>query len=66
MRQDLDTRTKGTEPPFAYYEGDHTALVHVLWAAKHEGLTLEADADEIASIIAHSRWLAAVKARADA
>ena len=30
MRLDNDTRQKGTEGPFEPWEGDHTALVHVL------------------------------------
>lgn len=61
---DLDTRTKGTEGPFEHWEGDHTALVHVLWAAKHQGLTLEHDADAIASMVLRSRFLAAHTAQA--
>lgn len=35
---DLDTAEKGTAPPFEPWEGDHTALVHVLWSAEHDGL----------------------------
>lgn len=35
---DLDTIEKGTEPPFEAWEGDHTALVHVLWSAEHDHL----------------------------
>jgi hypothetical protein len=56
---DLDTRQLGTDGPFAVWESDHTALVHVLWQAKRNGLTLEADADEIARLITTSRWMAA-------
>lgn len=56
---DLDTFTRGVEPPFEVWEGDHTALVHVLWSAKHDGLTLEKNDAEIANMIMHSRWLAA-------
>lgn len=56
---DVDTYKKGVEPPFEYWERDHTALVHVLWGAKHEGLTLKDNADEIATRILRSRWLAA-------
>lgn len=56
---DLDTSTEGTGGPFEAWEGDHTALVHVLWAAKREGLTLEKDADAIASMVLNSRFLAA-------
>jgi hypothetical protein len=59
MRLDNDTRQKGVEGPFEAWEGDHTALVHVLWAAKHDGLTLAKDFDEIASMILSSRFLAA-------
>ena len=61
---DLDTFERGTEPPFDDWEGDHTALVHVLWSAKHEGLTLDTDCDAIASMVMQSRWLA--KQRHDA
>lgn len=59
---DIDTFQFGVEPPFEYWEHDHTGLVHVLWAAKHRGLSLESDSAEIASMIMHSRWLAAQKA----
>lgn len=59
MRRDNDTLRKGAEPPFEPWEGDHTALVHVLWAAKHDGLTLADDCDEIASMVLRSRFLAA-------
>src|SRR5690606_1879434 len=56
---DRDTRGKGVDGPFESWEGDHTALVHVLWAARHQGLTLDKDADTIASMILRSRFLAA-------
>lgn len=47
------------------WDSDHTALVHVLWAAKRNGLTLDsADAAELASFIMRSKWLRAVKAHA--
>lgn len=61
MRQriDVDTFQEGTEPPFEYWESDHTALVHVLWSAKNQGLTLKSDYDEIAHMILNSRWMAA-------
>ena len=59
MKLDNDTLQKGIEGPYEAWEGDHTALVHVLWAAKHDGLTLEKDFDTIASMILHSRFLAA-------
>lgn len=53
----------GTAGPFKPWEHDHTALVHVLWAAKHEGWTLQDDCDKIAGLILRSRWLAAQIAR---
>lgn len=56
---DNDTQQKGTDGPFEPWEGDHTALVHVLWAAKHAGLTLENDFDAIATMILRSRFMAA-------
>lgn len=65
---DVDTLTKGVEGPFEPWESDLTALVHVLWAVKRAGLTLD-DADEIASRIPQSRWAAAYRslsARAEA
>jgi hypothetical protein len=34
---DVDTNENGTAPPFERWEGDHTALVHVLWHAEHSG-----------------------------
>lgn len=60
---DTDTRAKGTDGPFASWEGDHTALVHVLWSARHQGLTLANDTDAIASMVMRSRFLAANRAR---
>lgn len=63
-RLDQDTREKGVDGPFEDWEGDHTALVHVLWSAKHDGLTLDKDADAIASMILRSRALAARTAQA--
>lgn len=59
---DAGTLTKGTDGPFESWESDHTALVHVLWAAKWSGLSLD-DADEIASRILQSRWAAAYRAQ---
>jgi hypothetical protein len=59
---DQDTVERGVDGPFQAWEGDHTALVHVLWSAKHDGLTLDKDADAIASMILRSRWLAAERA----
>lgn len=61
---DLDTASKGTTGPFEAWEGDHTALVHVLWSARRAGLTLAEDTDEIASMICRSRFLAARTANA--
>ena len=66
QRLDNDTIQYGTNPPFKDWEDDHTALVHVLWAAKRRGLSLETDFDDIASMIIHSRWLAARLHRANA
>lgn len=45
--RDLDTIEKGTEGPYEYWEGDHTALVHVLWSAKHDGLIAERPSHEL-------------------
>ena len=56
---DNDTVDHGTGGPFDYWESDHTALVHVLGHAKHEGLSLDKDADRIATLIKGSRWHAA-------
>lgn len=61
-RLDPDTLTKGTSGPFDYWESDHTALVHVLWNARHLGLSLEDNDSEIAALILHSRWAAAYRA----
>jgi hypothetical protein len=36
---DPDTRQQGTRGPFQSWEGDHTALAHVLRAAHGYGLT---------------------------
>lgn len=55
---DLDTLTKGLAGPFEPWESDHTGLVHVLWSADHENLTIK-DADQVASMILASRWMAA-------
>jgi hypothetical protein len=61
-RLDLDTRNLGADGPFEAWEGDHTALVHVLWAASRQGLTLEGDADAIASMVMRSQFLASARA----
>lgn len=63
---DGDTLQNGVKGPFEYWESDGTALVHVLWSAKHQGLTLIDDADEIYPLILRSRWFAAAKAAAAA
>lgn len=60
-RPDNDTAQRGLEPPFDYWESDHTGLVHVLWAAERQGLVLGEDDDEIARLILRSRWFAATK-----
>lgn len=59
LRLDNDTNEYGTTGPFKDFESDHTALVHVLWAAQRRGLNLDDDADAIANMIMRSRWLAA-------
>lgn len=62
-RLDLDTQQKGVEGPFESWEGDHTALVHVLWHARSDGLIpRETDCDDLASRIMRSRWMAAARA----
>lgn len=45
--RDLDTIEKGTDGPFQDWEADHTALVHVLWSAKHDGLIAERPSREL-------------------
>jgi hypothetical protein len=63
---DPDTYRDGVKGPFKYWESDSTGLVHVLWSAKHNDLTLVNNADEISTRIMHSRWLAAARAEARA
>ncbi|QVJ03090.1 hypothetical protein KGD82_13730 [Nocardiopsis eucommiae] len=63
-RPDNDTFQYGTQPPFDPWESDHTALVHVLWSARHQGLTLADNTDEIAHLILGSRWMAARQQKA--
>lgn len=46
------------------WDCDHTALVHVLWDARREGLSLEHDADQIASNIMRSKWMRAARQQA--
>lgn len=54
------------------WDSDHTALVHVLWAAQHDGLIPkgthrgDAIADVLASRIMQSQWHQAVKQHATA
>ena len=45
------------------WDSDHTALVHVLWAAQRDGLTVER-ADELAAHIMRSTWCRAVRQHA--
>jgi hypothetical protein len=45
------------------YDSDHTALVHVLWAAERDGVTIR-QADELASRIIRSKWMRAVRLHA--
>jgi hypothetical protein len=42
------------------WDSDHTALVHVLWAAKRQGVTIS-DADDLAQHIMCSKWMKAVR-----
>lgn len=59
------TAPHGDQPgTFRPWEGDHTDLVHVLWAARREGLSLSKTPDELAEKILNSRWLAAREAHA--
>lgn len=47
------------------WDSDHTALVHVLWAARREGLIpREVDYDALASKIMRSKWTRAVRQHA--
>ena len=48
------------EPDFSPWAHDHTALVHILWS---QGINGEA-ADDLASTIMHSGWLAAQQQKA--
>lgn len=48
---------------FEPWDSDHTALVHVLWAAERDGLTVE-HADELAAHIMGSKWFRAVQQHA--
>lgn len=61
----MSERTEAGMPdtPIQPYDSDHTALVHVLWAAQREGLTLE-KADDLAERIMTSRWMKAVRLHA--
>lgn len=59
IHPDPDTLQDGTNPPFDWWESDHTALYHVLRSARSQGLNLKDDADKIAEMILRSRWLAA-------
>lgn len=47
------------------WDSDHTALVHVLWAAQRGGLIdRDVDCDALASLIMQSKWLRAVREHA--
>lgn len=59
----VDTRQQPAEA-FKPWEGDHTDLVHVLWAVDRDGLTLHDNFDEVAARIRSSRWLRAYTAAA--
>jgi hypothetical protein len=50
------------------WDSDHTALVHVLWAARREGiLPREVDYDLLAQhIMTHGKWMRAVRLHAAA
>ncbi len=63
---DNDTVQFGTDGPFERWEGDSTALVHVLWDARRRGLTLKDDGPAIADMIIASRCIAADRALAAA
>lgn len=52
-----------SDEPIQPYDSDHTALVHVLWTAKHDGVTIK-DADVLARRIMQSRWMRAVRLHA--
>lgn len=45
------------------WDSDHTALVHVLWAAQRGGITIS-DPDVLAQHIMGSKWMRAVKEHA--
>lgn len=53
MTTTADTHTSDGLPEA--WQGDHTALVHVLWGAAAAGLTLE-DADDLARFIRRSQY----------
>lgn len=45
------------------WDSDHTALVHVLWAARRSGITI-GDADALAEHIMRSKWMKAIRQHA--
>lgn len=55
-----DTPVTGQAQIPEVWRADHTALVHVLWEAKHAGLSLD-DADELARLIRSSEYQRAVQ-----
>lgn len=61
------TAPHGDRPEaFRPWDGDHTALVHVLREARNKRLSLSADDDQeqLAEMILNSHWLAAREAHA--
>lgn len=58
---DPDTWQKSAEGPFEDWESDFTGLIHVLWSARHQGITIQGEADTVARMILRSRWFAAAR-----
>jgi hypothetical protein len=54
----------GAQSDIQPWDSDHTALVHVLWQAEHNGLSLDRP-DDLAQHIMTSRWMQAVRLHAD-
>jgi hypothetical protein len=55
----IDQHRLVVDDPIQPYDSDHTALVHVLWAAERGGLTVS-DSDALAAHIMRSKWMKAV------
>ena len=54
-----------TDRQFKPWESDHTALVHVLWGLRDEGVIgRDVDCDTLASRIMQSEWMQAVRQEA--